>query len=56
MTRPPNVPPAFTLVPPDAQRAMAATVGAEVLETHAGHGPDREQPERLAELLVEASR
>lgn len=45
---------ADTLVQPDAQRAMAATVGAEVVEIHTGHGPYREQPDRLAELLAAA--
>ncbi|MGZ8574541.1 MAG: alpha/beta fold hydrolase [Actinomycetota bacterium] len=47
---------ADTLVPPDAQRVMAASVGAEVVEIDTDHGPFREQPERLAELLVAASR
>lgn len=41
-----------TLVPPAAQRAMAASVGADVLEIDTDHGPYREQPERLVELLV----
>ena len=47
---------ADTLVPPDAQRAMAASVGADVVEIDTGHGPFREQPARLAELLVATSR
>jgi pimeloyl-ACP methyl ester carboxylesterase len=47
---------ADTLVPPDAQRAMAASVGADVAEIDTDHGPFREQPERLAELLVAAAR
>lgn len=47
---------ADTLVPPDAQRVMAASVGADVVEIDTDHGPFREQPERLAELLVAASR
>jgi pimeloyl-ACP methyl ester carboxylesterase len=47
---------ADTLVPPEAQRAMAASVGADVVEIDTDHGPFREQPERLAELLVAASR
>jgi pimeloyl-ACP methyl ester carboxylesterase len=47
---------ADTLVPPDAQRAMAASVGADVVEIDTDHGPFREQPERLAELLVAAAR
>jgi pimeloyl-ACP methyl ester carboxylesterase len=44
---------ADTLVPPDSQRAMAASIGARVSEIHTDHGPFREQPERLAELLVD---
>lgn len=47
---------ADTLVPPEAQRAMAASVGADVVEIDTDHGPFREQPERLAEMLVAASR
>ena len=46
---------ADTLVPPDNQRVMAASVGAEVIEIAADHGIFREQPVRLAELLVAAS-
>jgi pimeloyl-ACP methyl ester carboxylesterase len=46
---------ADSLVPPEAQRAMAASVGAEVVEIDTDHGPYREQPERLAELLIAAS-
>jgi pimeloyl-ACP methyl ester carboxylesterase len=45
-----------TLVPPEAQRVMAASVGADVVEIDTDHGPFREQPERLAEMLVAASR
>lgn len=45
---------ADTLVPPESQRAMAASIGAKVFEIHTDHGPFREQPERLAELLVDA--
>ncbi len=47
---------ADTLVPPDAQRVMAASVGAEIVEIDADHGLFHEQPERLTELLVAASR
>ena len=47
---------ADTLVPPDAQRVMSASVGADVVEIDTDHGPFREQPERLAELLVAGSR
>lgn len=47
---------ADTLVPPDAQRVMAASVGADLVEIDADHGLFHEQPERLAELLVAASR
>ena len=47
---------ADTLVPPDAQRVMAASVGADLIEIDADHGLFHEQPERLAELLVTASR
>jgi pimeloyl-ACP methyl ester carboxylesterase len=46
---------ADTLVPPEAQRVMSASVGAEVVEIDTDHGPFREQPVRLAELLVAAS-
>ena len=46
---------ADTLVPPEAQRVMAASVDADVVEIDTDHGPFREQPERLAELLVAAS-
>ncbi len=35
-----------------AQRVMAASVVADVVEIDTDHGPFREQPERLAELLV----
>jgi len=45
---------ADTLVPPQAQLAMAASVGARVFEIHTDHSPFREQPERLAELMIEA--
>jgi pimeloyl-ACP methyl ester carboxylesterase len=45
---------ADTLVPPESQRAMAASIGARVYEIHTDHGTFREQPERLAELLVDA--
>ena len=47
---------ADTLVPPDLQRTMAASVGAEIVEIATGHGPFREQPQRLAELLIDATR
>jgi pimeloyl-ACP methyl ester carboxylesterase len=47
---------ADSLVPPDAQRVMAASVDAEVVEIDTDHGPYREQPERLAELLISVSR
>jgi pimeloyl-ACP methyl ester carboxylesterase len=43
---------ADTLVPPPDQRVMAASVGADVVEIDTDHGAFREQPERLAELLV----
>lgn len=46
---------ADTLVPPEAQRVMAASVGADVVEIAADHGIFREQPARLAELLVASS-
>lgn len=45
---------ADTLVPPGSQRAMAASIGARVFEIHTDHNPFREQPDRLAELLVGA--
>ncbi len=47
---------ADTLVPPDTQRVMAASVGAAVVEIAADHGIFRDQPMPLAELLVAASR
>ena len=47
---------ADTLVPPETQRAMAATAGADVVEIDTGHGPYREQPARLAQLLVATTR
>ena len=47
---------ADTLVPPELQRVMAASVGAEIVEIATGHGPFREQPQRLAELLIAAAR
>jgi pimeloyl-ACP methyl ester carboxylesterase len=46
---------ADTLVPPELQRTMAASVDADVVEIATGHGPFREQPQRLAELLVAAA-
>jgi pimeloyl-ACP methyl ester carboxylesterase len=46
---------ADTLVPPELQRTMAASLDAEIVEIATGHGPFREQPQRLAELLVAAS-
>ncbi len=47
---------ADSLVPPEAQRVMAASVGAEVVEIAADHGVFREPPALLAELLVASSR
>lgn len=47
---------ADTLVPPETQRVMAASVGADVVEIDTDHGIFREQPVRLAEMLVAASR
>jgi pimeloyl-ACP methyl ester carboxylesterase len=47
---------ADTLVPPELQRTMAASVDAEIVEIATGHGPFREQPQGLAELLVAATR
>ena len=47
---------ADSLVPPDAQRAMAASVSADIVEIDTDHGPYREQPERLAELLIASAR
>ena len=43
------------LVPPQAQRAMAASVGAKIVEIDTGHSPFGEQPGRLAELLLAGS-
>jgi hypothetical protein len=36
----------------DVVRAMAARAAADVVEIDTGHGPYREQPTRLAQLLV----
>ena len=47
---------ADTQVPPELQRTMAASVDAEIVEIATDHGAFREQPQRLAELLVAASR
>lgn len=47
---------ADTLVPPDAQRVMAASVSAVVVEIDTDHGPFRHQPARLAELMITTSR
>lgn len=47
---------ADTLVPPELQRVMAASIDAAVVEIATDHGPFREQPQRLVELLVAASR
>ena len=47
---------ADTLVPPELQRTMAASVDAEIVEIATGHGPFREQPQHLAELLIAATR
>ena len=47
---------ADTLVPPELQRVMAASVDAEIVEIATGHGAFREQPQRLAKLLVAATR
>ena len=46
---------ADTLVPPETQRVMAASVGADIVEIDTDHGIFREQPVRLAELMVAAS-
>lgn len=42
---------ADTLVPPDDQRAMAATLGASIVEISSDHSAFGEQPVRLAEIL-----
>ncbi len=47
---------ADTVAPPEAQRAMAASVGADVVEIDTGHSPFGEQAARLAELLVATTR
>jgi pimeloyl-ACP methyl ester carboxylesterase len=47
---------ADTLVPPDTQRAMAASVNAVVVKIDTDHGVFREQPARLAELLITTTR
>jgi pimeloyl-ACP methyl ester carboxylesterase len=47
---------ADTLVPPELQRTMAASVNAKIVEIATNHGPFREQPQRLADLLVAAAR
>lgn len=43
---------ADSLVPPALQRTMAASLVAEIVEIDTDHGPFREQPQRLAELLI----
>ena len=47
---------ADTMVPPELQRTMAASLDAEIVEIATNHGPFREQPQRLAELLIAAAR
>ena len=47
---------ADTLVPPEAQRVMSASINAEVAEIDTDRGPFREQPSRLAELMIAGSR
>ncbi len=47
---------ADTLVPPELQRTMAASIDAEIVDIATNHGVFREQPQRLAELLVAATR
>jgi pimeloyl-ACP methyl ester carboxylesterase len=47
---------ADTLVPPEKQREMAASIGADLVEIDADHGLFHDQPDRLAELLLAASR
>jgi pimeloyl-ACP methyl ester carboxylesterase len=47
---------ADTLVPPEKQRVMAASVGADVVEIDSDHGPFREQPERLVEMLLASTK
>ena len=46
---------ADTLVPPEVQRTMAASLDAEIAEIDTGHGPFREQPQRLVEMLIAAT-
>jgi pimeloyl-ACP methyl ester carboxylesterase len=46
---------ADTLVPPETQRQMAASIDADVVEIAADHGVFREHPARLAEVLVAGS-
>ena len=46
---------ADTLVPPELQRTMAASLDADVIEIDTGHGPFREQPQRLVEMLIAAA-
>lgn len=44
-----------TLVRPELQRTMAASVDAEIDEIDTDHGVFREQPQRLADMLVAAA-
>lgn len=46
---------ADTMVPPDAQRAMASSVAAHLVEIDADHGLFHAQPAPLAELLIAAT-
>ena len=47
---------ADTMVPPDTQRVMAASVSAVVVEIDTDHGVFRDKPARLAELLISTTR
>ena len=47
---------ADTLVPPELQRTMAASLDAEIVEIATGHGPFREQPQRLAEMMLASTK
>ena len=43
------------MIPPDAQRAMAARAGARIVEQAGSHSVYVSQPEAVADLIVEAA-
>ena len=43
------------MIPPDAQRAMAARAGAITSETHGSHAVYVSRPEAVAEIILGAA-